>query len=273
MNPTRIVACAVLTVGVACTGDPPASGSPEEGAVAGAPVAPVTVIRKWRHDRAAWTQGLDFEGGRLYEGTGLEGQSSLREISLEDDRVLRRVDLAPTVFGEGITILGDRIYQITWKSRRGFVYDLATFRRVGEFTYEGEGWGLTTDGQSLIMSDGTATLRFLDPRTYAVQRTLTAREDAGDVSKLNELEWVNGQLWANVWETQSIVRIDPASGRVLGWVNLDGLLTESDRRLYLPPGATVDVLNGIAFDSATNRLVVTGKNWPLLYEIRVDSAR
>jgi glutamine cyclotransferase len=165
------------------------------------------------------------------------------------------------------------LYQLTWKSRRGFVYDVATFRHLDEFTYDGEGWGLTTDGQSLIMSDGTAILRFLDPRTFAVQRTVTVRDGEADIDSLNELEWVNGQVWANVWQSDSLARIDPASGRLLGWIDLSSLMPPSDVRRYLPPGADVDVLNGIAYDEVSNRLVVTGKNWPLLYEIRVDTTR
>ena len=271
MNQVRFLVCALLSFG-ACVDDQPPSGA-ANGSTSSVPVATYSIVRKWPHDRSAWTQGLDFDGGRLYEGTGLEGQSTLREISLEDDRVIRKIDLAPTLFGEGITILGDRVYQLTWKSRRGFAYDLASFRRLSEFGYEGEGWGLTNDGSSLIMSDGTATLRFLDPRTFAVQRTVTVREDSGEVGKLNELEWVNGQVWANVWESNSLARIDPATGRVLGYVDLTGLLSEADRNRFLPPGGetALDVLNGIAYDSTSNRLVVTGKNWPLLYEIRVDS--
>ena len=273
MNLFRFRICALLFLAAGCVNEQPPSGAVANGATSSAPVARYTIVRKWRHDRAAWTQGLDFDDARLYEGTGLEGQSTLREISLEDERVIRKIDLAPTIFGEGITILGGRVYQLTWKSRRGFVYDLASFRRLDEFAYEGEGWGLTTDGTSLIMSDGTATLRILDPRTFAVQRTVTVREDSGEVGKLNELEWVNGQVWANVWETNSLARIDPATGQVLGYVDLTGLLSETDKRLFLPPGgdSALDVLNGIAYDSAANRLVVTGKNWPLLYEIRVDS--
>jgi glutamine cyclotransferase len=273
MSQFRSCVFAVVSLASGCVDDQPPSGAVANGATSNVPVATYSIVRKWPHDRSAWTQGLDFDGGRLFEGTGLEGQSTLREISLDDDRVLRKIDLAPTLFGEGITILGGRVFQLTWKSRRGFVYDLASFRRLDEFGYDGEGWGLTNDGTSLIMSDGTATLRFLDPRTFAVQRTVTVREDSGEVGKLNELEWVNGQVWANVWETHSVARIDPATGRVLGYVDLTGIFSETDRSRFLPPGgeSSIDVLNGIAYDSTTNRLVVTGKNWPLLYEIRVDS--
>jgi glutamine cyclotransferase len=168
-------------------------------------------------------------------------------------------------------VLGDRIYQLTWKSQKGFVYDRRTFNKVREFEYTGEGWGLTNDGTSLVLSDGSATLRFIDPTTFAVTRTLTVKDGGRDVPKLNELEMVKGEIYANVWETNSIVRIDPASGNVLGWLDLAGLFTESDRRRYLKPGQQVDVLNGIAYDEVSGRLVVTGKWWPRLYEIAVDS--
>jgi len=260
----------------ACIGnDAPGTdgGTTADPVASGAPVARAAVVRSWLHDREAWTQGLDFDNGRLYEGTGLEGKSTLREISLQDARVIRKVDLQSNLFGEGITILGNRIYQLTWKAERGFVYDLATLRRLSEFTYDGEGWGLTNDGQSLIMSDGTATLRFLDPATFTVQRTVTVKDGETEIGSLNELEWVNGQIWANVWQADSLARIDPASGQLLGWVDLSMLMPPSDIPRYLPPGADVDVLNGIAYDERANRLVVTGKNWPLLYEIRVDTAR
>ena len=264
-----LVLTAVLVTG--CTTDAPAPRATDADTVPTAPVARFRTVRSWPHDPGAFTQGLDFHDGKLYEGTGVEGQSTLREISLETGAVLRKVDLPPDVFGEGITVLGDRVYQLTWKSRKGYVYDRATFRRLREFSYEGEGWGLTNDGTSLIMSDGSATLRFLDPSTFEVQRTITVRDGDREVAKLNELEMVKGEIYANVWETTSIARIDPATGTVTGWIRLDGIFTDSDRRRYLKPGQQVDVMNGIAYDEAANRLVVTGKWWPRLYEITVDS--
>ena len=260
-----------LVLAGACTPDepppPPVAGPP----VRTAPVAGFRTVRSWPHDPGAFTQGLDFHEGRLYEGTGVEGQSTLREIELETGAVVRKADLPQDVFGEGITVLGNRIYQVTWKSRKGYVWDRASFKVIREFSYDGEGWGLTNDGTSVIMSDGSATLRFLDPQTLAVQRTVTVRDGSRDVPKLNELEMVNGEIWANVWESNSIVRINPATGAVVGWIDLDGIFTDSDRRRYLKPGQTVDVLNGIAWDDAAGRLVVTGKWWPRLYEITVDS--
>ena len=261
----------VLVAG--CASDEPAPRARDATPASTAPVARFKTVRSWPHDPGAFTQGLDFHDGRLYEGTGVEGQSTLREVTLETGAVVRKVDLPQNVFGEGITVLGDRIYQVTWTSGKGFVYDLRTFRLVREFPYEGQGWGLTNDGTSLILSDGSATLRFLDPTTFAVQRTITVRDGTRDVAKLNELEMVNGEIWANVWETSSLLRINPATGAVIGWVNLEGVFTESDRRRYLKPGQQVDVLNGIAYDEAANRLVVTGKWWPRLYEITVDSTR
>ena len=257
----------------ACTPDAPAPAPNATTPARTAPVARFRTVRSWPHDPGAFTQGLDFHEGKLYEGTGVEGQSTLREVSLQTGEVVRRVDLPTNVFGEGITVMGDRIYQVTWKSQKGYVYDRATFRRIGEFTYEGEGWGLTNDGSSLILSDGSARLRFIDPTTFQVQRTLTVKDGANEVSKLNELEMVKGEIYANVWEDHMIVRINPATGAVAGWIDLQGLFTESDRRRYLKPGQQVDVLNGIAYDEAADRLVVTGKWWPRLYEIAIDSTR
>ena len=263
----------MTTMAAACSTEGPSSSreAPAPGAATSAPVAGFRTVRSWPHDPGAFTQGLDFHEGKLYEGTGVEGQSTLREVALETGEVIRKIDLPSDAFGEGITVLGDRIYQLTWKSGKGFVYDRATFRRLREFPYTGEGWGLTNDGQSLIMSDGTATLRFLDPVTFEVQRTVTVKDGAREVGKLNELEMVNGEVYANVWETNSIVRINPATGTVIGWIDLDGIFTDSDRRRYLKPGQQVDVLNGIAFDEQSRRLLVTGKWWPRMYEIAVDS--
>ncbi len=260
-----------LLLAAACKSEEPPTRTGSPTAAPTAPVAKFRTVRSWPHDPGAFTQGLDFHEGRLYEGTGVEGQSTLREVTLETGAVVRKVDLPPNVFGAGVTVLGDRIYQVTWTSQKGFVYDLRTFRVIREFAYEGQGWGLTNDGTSLILSDGSARLRFLDPATFAVQRTVTVRDGAREVGKLNELEMVNGEVWANVWETSSIARINPATGTVVGWVNLEGVFTDSDRRRYLKPGQQVDVLNGIAYDETAGRLVVTGKWWPRLYEITVDS--
>ena len=274
MERWRVAVVCLVTFATACSPDDSA-GSPRTAAATPAPrtaVAGFKTVRSWPHDPEAFTQGLDFHEGKLYEGTGVEGKSTLREVVLETGAVVRKIDLPPEFFGEGITVLGDRIYQLTWKSQKGFVYDRATFRRLQEFQYEGEGWGLTNDGTSLIMSNGSAVLKFIDPSTFAVERTITVKDGGRDIPKLNELEMVNGEIYANVWESFSIVRIDPATGAVVGWVDLDGIFSDSDRRRYLKPGQQVDVLNGIAFDEASGRLLVTGKWWPRMYEITVDAA-
>lgn len=221
------------------------------------------IVNAFPHDRAAFTQGLVFLDGALLETTGLTGQSSLRRVELATGRVLQRVELPTQYFGEGMTVIGQKIYQVTWQNRTGFVYDLATFAAGRTFTYEGEGWGLTTDGQALIMSDGTDTLRWLDPTTFQVTRTIHVTNDGRPLALLNELEWVSGEIWANVWQTDTVARIDPTSGRVTGLVDFSGLLTPTDRI------GDIDVLNGIAFDSVGGRIFVTGKNWPKLFEVRL----
>lgn len=221
------------------------------------------IIHSYPHDPTAFTQGLVYVDGVLYEGTGLEGRSSIRKTALETGEVLQKRDLDPEYFGEGITVWQDRLIQITWKSQVGFVYDLASFEPLDDFQYPGEGWGLTHDGEQLIMSDGTNEIRFLDPETLTENGRIQVFDQTTPVVRLNELEYVNGEIWANVWQTNTIARIDPASGQVVGWIDLTGLL-----------GATsstqpVDVLNGIAYDAAGDRLFVTGKLWPTLFEIKL----
>ena len=272
-RPWSLVGCLVLVAAIGCPDDSTPGGTDRPPPVVhpDTRVARFTVVKSWPHDPGAFTQGLEFERGHLYEGTGGEGKSELREVALETGDVVRMSTLPANVFGEGITILGNRIYQLTWKSRKGYVYDLTTFKRVSEFTYDGEGWGLANDGRSLIMSDGSANLYFRDPASFAVTRTVEVRDGDRPVSQLNELEWVNGEVFANVWMTDSIVRINPASGAVIGWVNLRGLLSGSDRGRYLQPGQAVDVLNGIAWDDSSRRLLVTGKWWPRIYQITIDS--
>lgn len=269
----RATSIGLLAMIAGCSTDHP-SGSRDTSAstpAGGAPVARFRTVRSLPHDPGAFTQGLDFHQGVLYEGTGVEGKSTLREVALETGAIVRKIDLPANVFGEGITVLGDRIYQVTWTSQKGYVYDRQTLRRIREFEYAGQGWGLTNDGASLILSDGSALLRFIDPSTFAVLRTVTVQDSGREVRSLNELEMVNGEIYANVWETSRVARINPASGAVLGWIDLAGVFSESDRRRYLKPGQQVDVLNGIAFDELTSRLYVTGKWWPRMYEITVDS--
>ena len=222
------------------------------------------VVQSFPHDAEAFTQGLIYVDGLLYEGTGLNGRSSLRRVELESGAVLHSIPLDAEFFGEGLAVLGSRLYQLTWKAGAGFIYDWPSLERAGGWAYEGEGWGLTHDGTHLIMSDGTPTLRFLDPATLQVVRRVEVRAVDGPVSRLNELEYVRGQVYANIWQTNHIARIDPESGAVLGWIDLSGLLTEAER------SQGVDVLNGIAYDAGSDRLFVTGKLWPKLFEIDLE---
>ena len=245
---------------LACSEPPPGSGPSR--LPPRAPVYGYDVVRAYPHDRTAFTQGLAFDDqGALYESTGQRGQSSLRRVELSSGAVLQRHDLPASLFGEGIAVVGDRIIQLTWQAGRGFVYDKASFDLLREFAYRTEGWGLTHDGRRLIMSDGSATLYFLRPDTFTETARLTVRDHRGAVGRLNELEYVRGEILANVWQTDRIARIDPRSGHVTGWIDLTGLLKPSDRR------QRVDVLNGIAYDARADRLFVTGKWWPRLFEI------
>lgn len=231
------------------------------------PVYGYQIVHTFPHDPAAFTEGLVFESGFLYEGTGLYGQSTLRKTQLETGKVLQLHDLPADVFGEGITIFGDRLIQLTWKSQLGYVYDKQAFRLVREFGYPTEGWGITHDGKNLIMSDGTATLYFLNPDTFERTRQIEVHNDLGPVTRLNELEYIQGEIYANVWQTDRIARIAPDTGQVLGWIDLNGLLSAQDR---ITP---VDVLNGIAYDAEHDRLFVTGKLWPKLFEIKLIPPR
>jgi glutamine cyclotransferase len=226
-----------------------------------APVATATVIRSFPHDTAAYTQGLVWKDGFLYESTGRQGQSSLRKVELETGKVLRKVSVPERYFAEGLALFGGRLFQLTWQNQTGFIYDPETFAQVGTFPYEGEGWGLTTDGSSLILSDGSNQLRFLNPQGYAVQRTASVMDGTEYVNDLNELEWVKGEVWANVWHTNRIARIDPRTGAVKAWVDLTGVMA--------PQPDPEAVLNGIAYDAQHDRLFVTGKLWPTLFEISV----
>jgi glutaminyl-peptide cyclotransferase len=220
------------------------------------------VIAAYPHDPGAYTQGLVIDRGRLYEGTGRYGASSIRRVELTSGRVEKIRTIGNEYFGEGIAILGGKLYELTWKNQLAFVYDLDTFNVVQTFHYDGEGWGLTHDGEHLILSDGTATLRFLDPATFRTVREITVHDGDQPVPKLNELEYVEGEIWSNVWYDDRIARISPADGRVLGWIDLAEIYPRSSR-------GSDDVLNGIAYDAASRRLYVTGKDWPQLFEIDV----
>jgi glutamine cyclotransferase len=228
------------------------------------PVYTYKVVNTYPHDPNAFTQGLVFEDGILYEGTGLYGDSTLRKVDLETGALLQGHELPAQFFGEGIiTIYGDRIIQITWRSNVGYVYDKESFDLLQEFNYPTEGWGITHDGTHLIMSDGTSTLHFLDPETYEEVHRVEVLDRGSPVTRLNELEYVQGIIYANVWQTDRIAMIAPSTGQVVGWIDLEGLLGEEDRI------QRVDVLNGIAYDAEDDRLFVTGKWWPKLFEIEL----
>ncbi len=219
------------------------------------------VIAELPHDPEAYTQGFLFHDGFFYESTGLNGASSLRRVDIETGSVQAKVDLDSVYFGEGLAVLGDRAYQLTWRNRIAFVYDIDTFELLGSHPIAGEGWGLTTDGTHLILSDGTYLLRFLDPATFEVVRTLQVTAADRVVNQLNELEWVRGEIWANIYLQDRIARIDPASGVVTGWVSTEGLLSRWERL------AGAEVANGIAYDSVGDRLWVTGKLWPKVFQV------
>ena len=225
------------------------------------------VVHAYPHDPQAFTQGLIYVDGHLYESTGLNGRSSLRMVDLETGRVLQSAPVPSQYFAEGLTDWGSTLIQLTWQAHIAFVYDRISFRVLRTFHYDGEGWGLTQDGKDLILSDGSATLRFLDPQTFREVRRIQVRDHGHAVDELNELEFVHGQIYSNIWHSDRIARISPATGQVLGWIDLAGLLSESQRS---DPEA---VLNGIAYDSAHDRLFVTGKLWPSLFEIKVIPAQ
>src|SRR5258708_5089442 len=225
------------------------------------------IVHTYPHDASAFTEGLFYLNGFLYESTGLEAHSSIRKVRLETGEVLQKLDIPAEYFGEGIVNWNRQIISLTWKSQLGFVFDLDTFKLKRQFHYKGEGWALTRNDSEIIMSDGTSELRFLDPKTLGETRRIRVTIEGKPISNVNELEWIKGEIYANVWETDWVLRIDPASGRVVGIINLAGLLKRQD----IVPGQT-DVLNGIAYDAQGDRLFVTGKNWPKLFEIRLRKA-
>lgn len=233
---------------------------------AAVPVYGYDIVHTYPHDTQAFTEGLFFLNGFLYESTGLEGHSSIRKVVLETGKVVQQVSVPPEYFGEGIVNWKERLFSLTWKTQVGFEYDLATLKVRRRFAYSGEGWALTQDGKRLIMSDGTPQLRFLDPNTLRETGRITVTYEGKPVRNVNELEWVKGRIYANVWETDMMIMIDPVSGEITGVVNLAGLISPQERQ------GTDSVLNGIAYDGAHDRLFVTGKNWPKLFEIRVRPA-
>lgn len=239
------------------------------------PVYGYEIVKTYPHDSNAFTQGLFFHDGSLYESTGERGESTIRKVDLSTGKVLQKWDLPPEEFGEGSTVIGDKIYMITWQENVGRVFNLSDFKLLKEFSYIGEGWGLTTDGTNLIMSQGTHVLKVIDPETFKQVRTMPVmREDGRPLMKLNELEYVKGEIWANIWHSEEpetlgkpnhIARIDVESGKLLGWINLDGISPDDLRR------DRENVLNGIAYDAAGDRIFITGKKWRNLYEIKLKS--
>jgi glutaminyl-peptide cyclotransferase len=223
------------------------------------------VVTSYPHDPTSFTQGLLWHAGSLYESTGLEGQSKVRRLEFPSGRVLKEIVLAPDLFGEGLALVDSRLIQLTWKSRRGFVYDLDSFKQLQEFSYDTEGWGLTCDGKNLILSDGTSYLFYLDPQTFKPVRKLAVTMNGKPLDDLNELEFIDGEIWSNVWQTDLIVRIDPSTGHVTSFLDLKGILAPSDKT------GRENVLNGIAYDAEHKRIFITGKLWPRIFEIRVTS--
>lgn len=266
--------CLTMSCGGTSTPTTPKNGSTQSNTTK--PGADVTkysyeIVKVYPHDPKAFTQGLIYHDGFLYEGTGgkpARGDdfySSVRKVDLETGKVLQKYDVPVDYFGEGITLLNDKIYEITWQERTGFVYNLSDFKLLKEFHYAGDGWGLTNDGTNLIMSDGTHVIKFVDPETFQTLRTIVVMDEQGKpLMKLNELEYIKGQIWANIWETPWIVIIDPANGKLLGRIDFSKLVDQEQ-----DTNKRADVLNGVAYDAAGDRIFITGKNWTRLFEIKV----
>jgi glutamine cyclotransferase len=250
----RILLAALALAACACAPSTEAGAIPEYG---------YQIVHVYPHDPTAFTEGLFYLNGFLYEGTGLDGESDIRKVKLETGEVVQKHAIPPEYFGEGIIAWKDKLIEMTYRAQKGWIYDLNTFEQKGEFHYPGEGWALTTDGKRIIMDDGTPQLRFWDPETLAETGRMTVTADGQPVSNLNELEWVKGEIYANIWQTDKIARIDPKTGKVVGWIDLTGILPPQDRN------ENTDVLNGIAYDAKGDRLFVTGKKWPKLFEIKL----
>ena len=264
-----IFLCACFFATCNQTATPPIPGADSSASESALPaVYSYLVVNTYLHDPNAFTQGLVFEDGIFYEGTGQYGASGIRKVAPATGEVLVEKRLSEQYFGEGIAVFGDRLYQLTWKAGICFVYDKNTFALQTQFSYPTEGWGLTHDGEKLLMSDGTNIIYFRHPDTFQEMGRIEVTDIAGPVHYLNELEYIEGQLFANVWRTDRIVRIDPKTGAVTGWIDLTGLLPAADRSQH-----RVDVLNGIAYDARADRLFVTGKWWPKVFEIRLDKRR
>lgn len=251
----RILLAACIPLILCCR---PTSGNPNQ-----TPIYGYKILHTYRHDIDAFTQGLAFDDGILYEGTGGYGTSTLRKTQPENAELLRLRALPPNLFGEGITIFGDKLIQLTWKSKTGFIYDKKTLDRLQTFRYNTQGWGITHDKKHLIMSDGTSGITFLDPNTFEVKRRLKVHDNNTPVAAINELEFVHGKIYANIWRTDRIAIINPDAGNVEAWIDLTGLLPRAERT------PRTDVLNGIAYDEKNDRLLVTGKRWPKLFHIQL----
>ncbi len=224
------------------------------------------VVNRFPHDRGAFTEGLFVLDGDFYESTGLEGKSNLRRVEIATGRVKQQYNVPSQYFGEGIVAFGKQLFQLTYKTEVAFVYDRSTFQLLKTYKYKGEGWGMTTDGKRLIMSDGTAQLRFLDPATFKELGRLSVTDAGRPIDQLNELEWIKGEIWANIWLTNRIVRINPQTGRVNSWLDMSGILSVMET-------AGTDVMNGIAYDAKTDRVFVTGKYWPRVFEVKVGAKK
>ena len=255
MGLSSICCCLVLA------GSLLATQAAKKTSTASVPQYTYKIVKVYPHDPGAYTQGLVYKDGVFYEGTGLNGRSSLRKVRLESGEVLQRVDLPPEFFGEGIALLEGKIFQLTWKGGTGFIYDARDFHLLRKFSYPGEGWGLTTDGHLLYMSDGTPGIRVLNPESLKEVRRIKVHDGTSPIAELNELEFINGEIFANIWQTDRIARISPHTGKVVGWIDLSGILSPMYRR------TTDAVLNGIAYDAQRKRLFVTGKLWPNVFEI------
>jgi glutaminyl-peptide cyclotransferase len=256
-----LAACALTFAAI--SGERAAASRQQPSSTQALPVLTAKIAKTYPHDPHAFTQGLEYFDGFLYESTGESGQSSVRKVDLETGKVLQKIDLASEYFGEGLAVFHNKIYQLTWLSKTGFVYDLRTFKKLRDFHYYGEGWGLTRDETNLILSDGSNVLRYINPETFEVARTLEVYAGKEAVTNLNELEWIDGDIYANVWHVNRIARIDAHSGQVKAWIDLSTLAQQEQKE---PEG----VLNGIAFDATRKRFFVTGKNWAHLFEVQIE---
>ncbi|MDY3979235.1 MAG: glutaminyl-peptide cyclotransferase [Tidjanibacter sp.] len=264
---TTLFIVLILVASVSCGGGRSVRRAPAISTAQEVVVAPerytYRVVNLFPHSEQAYTQGLEWHNGKMIEGTGGHGESQLRRVELSTGLAEREIDLPDNIFGEGITLLDGLIYQITWTEGRAMVYEADTFKKVGEFRYDGQGWGLTNDGSKLYMSDGSDRIVVRDPKTFEVERTISVRAGRNRVRNLNELEWIDGEIWANVYLTDQVMIIDPADGRVRAVVDFAGLQSPRDVTRYS------DVLNGIAYDASTGRIFVTGKRWNKLYEVEI----